>query len=145
MTLEKILNERIADFALMYIKLHRFHWFVQGPHFNTFHKMYEDLYDETTGYLDDFAERLLAIGGTPVATLKGFLALSTLEEEGDEVTPSQIGETLLKDFAHITKKLHDGIQVAETANDPATVDMFTVTISELEKHMWFIKQTLKQG
>ena len=145
MNLEKVLNERIADFALMYVKLHRFHWYVQGPHFTTFHAIYEGLYNDFSNYLDNYAERLLAIGGTPVATLKGFLALSALSEEGDEVTPHQIGQTLQNDLGHIVKKLKDGIAVSDATNDVATSDLFTVTIADLEKQLWFIKQTLKQG
>ncbi|MCL1996917.1 MAG: DNA starvation/stationary phase protection protein [Defluviitaleaceae bacterium] len=143
MNLEKILNERIADFAVLYFKLHRFHWFVQGPAFYNSHKLYEELYDETTELIDQFAERLLTIKGTPAATMKSYLALSSISEEGDEVTPEEIGKTLIKDFSHVVERLKAGIDVAEENRDMATADLFTVTIGQLEKHLWMLGQTLK--
>ena len=143
MKLEKILNENIADFAVLYFKLHRFHWFVQGPAFYNFHKLYEELYDETTALVDEFAERLLTIGGTPAATMKSYLALSGISEEGNEITPQDIAKTLKKDFEHVVSRLKAGIEVAEEEKDQVTADLFIGTIGQLEKHLWMINQSLK--
>ena len=143
MNLEKVLNERIADFAVLYFKLHRFHWFVQGLGFHACHKLYEELYDETTALVDEFAERLLAIKGVPVATMKGYLELASISEEGNEVTPQEISKTLVKDFGHVVECLKVGIDAAEESKDLVTADLFTVTIGQLEKHMWMLNQTLK--
>lgn len=143
MNLEKIFNERIADFAILYFKLHRFHWFVQGQDFHVFHKLYEELYNEATSLIDEFAERLLSINGTPAATIKSYLALATISEEGNEVYPKDIAKSLINDYSHIAEKLKTGITAAEDVNDPATADLFTVTIAQLEKHIWMLSQTLK--
>lgn len=38
MNLENVLNQQIADFNVLYTKLHRFHWYVKGPQFLRFMK-----------------------------------------------------------------------------------------------------------
>jgi len=143
MKLHDFLNERISDFALLYFKLHRFHWFVEGSGFFPFHTKYEELYDEMTELLDEYAERLLSIGGTPFATIKQYLATSKLSEDGTEVEPKAIGNTIIKDFSAVVLSLKDGIKIAEDHDDDTTADMFITTISSLEKHIWMFKQSVK--
>jgi len=142
--LEKTFNELISDFAVLYFKLHRFHWFVEGIGFYTFHKVFEDLYDETTDLVDSFAERLLSIKGTPVSTLKEFLSLTSISEDGSETCPKEISKTLIADYENIVKKLKDGIELAEEVKDTATSDLFTVTITAIEKNIWMLSQVIKQ-
>ncbi|MCL2377456.1 MAG: DNA starvation/stationary phase protection protein [Defluviitaleaceae bacterium] len=143
MKLHSFLNERIADLGVMYFKLHRYHWYVEGPHFYGLHEKYEELYDEATEIFDEFAERLLAIGGAPASTMKEYLALSKISEEGKEVTPEAIFETLIKDYSYMASALKEGIELAEGERDMATADMFVETVSTFEKHLWMFKQSLK--
>ena len=53
------MNKAVANYNVLYMKLHHFHWFVKGPEFFTLHEKFEELYDEVTGYTDEIAERLL--------------------------------------------------------------------------------------
>uniref|UniRef100_UPI000B2A3799 Dps family protein n=1 Tax=Clostridium sp. NkU-1 TaxID=1095009 RepID=UPI000B2A3799 len=64
------LNEYLANQQVMYIKLHNLHWYVKGRSFFTLHAKLEELYDQTAQIMDEVAERLLALGGSPVASLK---------------------------------------------------------------------------
>jgi len=143
MTLHNFLNERIADFGVMYFKLHRFHWFVQGPDFYPRHAKYEELYDEITAIFDEYAERLLAIDGAPAATMKEYLALSKISEEGSEVSSEAIFKTLIKDYSYMVAALKEGIDLAEDQGDNVTADMFIGTIATFEKHLWMFKQSIK--
>ena len=143
MNLKDFLNVRISDLAVMYIKLHRFHWFVEGSGFYALHEKFEELYDETTGFFDEFAERLLAIGGTPASTMKQYLALAEISEEGNEVKPKDIFEALIKDYNFLAEALKKGVGMAQDAEDEPTADLFIGTISTLEKHIWMFKQSIK--
>jgi len=142
MTLHGFLNERIADFGVMYFKLHRFHWYVEGPFFYPLHEKYEELYDELTELFDEYAERLLSIGGKPASTMKEYLSLSKVSEEGNEVAPKAIFETLIKDYSHVVAALKEGVELAEGERDMATADMFIETIATFEKHLWMFKQSV---
>ena len=46
MTVEQMINLQIANWNVLYTKLHRFHWYVKGPHFFTLHVKFEELYEE---------------------------------------------------------------------------------------------------
>jgi starvation-inducible DNA-binding protein len=142
MTLHGFLNERIADFGVLYFKLHRFHWYVEGPSFYPLHGKYEELYDELNELFDEYAERLLSIGGKPASTMKEYPSLSKISEEGNEVAPKAIFETLIKDYSHIVAQLKEGIELAEGQRDMATADMFIETIATFEKHLWMFKQSV---
>src|SRR5690625_6148648 len=62
-------NELIANQGVLFVKLHQYHWYVQGPHFFTLHVKLEELYEESNEYFDAFAERLIAKGEKPFSTL----------------------------------------------------------------------------
>ncbi|MDR2168286.1 MAG: DNA starvation/stationary phase protection protein [Clostridiales bacterium] len=143
MALKDFLNVRIADLAVLYIKLHRFHWFVEGKLFYPLHAKFEELYDEATELYDEFAERLLAIGGAPAATMKEYLALTMISEEGNEVAPKDIFNTLIKDYSLLVDELKKGIAIAQDADDESTADLFIGTITTLEKHLWMFKMSIK--
>ena len=85
------LNKLVANLTVLYTKLHSFHWYVSGRSFYTLHEVFENYYNYTTETLDEAAERLLAIGGRPVSTLKGALELATIKEATEKAilqTPS---------------------------------------------------------
>ena len=60
----KELNQQVANWTVAYTKLHNFHWYVKGPNFFSLHEKFEELYNEASQYVDDLAERILAIGVT---------------------------------------------------------------------------------
>lgn len=143
MKLHQFFNERISDLAILYIKLHRFHWYIEGPSFYQLHEKYEELYDEATALYDEFAERLLAIGGKPYATMKDYLAHGTISEEGNETDPKDIYATLIKDYEGQVNALKEGVKIAEDAGDDTSADLFISTIGALQKHLWMFKQSAK--
>ena len=143
MDLEKIFNQQIANLSVLYFKLHHFHWFVQGKEFYIYHELYENLYQETTALIDQFAERLLAIKGTPVSTLKDFLALSSIQEGVSATCPVEISKILIADYSIIIDKLREGIKAAEDIGDLSSADMFIGIITDLEKHIWMFNQVIK--
>jgi starvation-inducible DNA-binding protein len=71
--LVSILNKQIANWSVLYTKLHNYHWYVKGGQFFTLHVKFEEFYNEAGLHVDELAERLLAIGGKPAATLKEYL------------------------------------------------------------------------
>lgn len=64
------LNIQLANWNVINTKLQNYHWFVAGPDFFTLHAKFEEFYTEAQGNIDEIAERILAIGGKPVATLR---------------------------------------------------------------------------
>lgn len=136
------LNTQVANFSVLYMKLHNYHWYVKGENFFTLHVKFEELFSEAALHLDTIAERMLSLGALPTATLKEQLQLSTIKEAtGDENTQKMI-ESLTDDFNTICKELTEGINLAERKDDQPTADMFIAIRTSLEKHNWMLKAYL---
>ncbi|WP_040207578.1 Dps family protein [Neobacillus jeddahensis] len=142
MTIEQVLNQQIANWNVLYMKLHHFHWYVKGPHFFTLHAKFEELYGEAAATIDEFAEQLLSIGGNPISTLKESLQLATIEEASEKLTAEEMVQVVVKDFSLIIDELKTGMEVAEQNNDDVTSDMFLALVGKLSKHNWMLQSFL---
>lgn len=135
-------NKQVANWTVLYTKLHNYHWYVKGRHFFTLHTKFEELYNEAATIIDEFAERILALEGKPVATLKEYLELSSVKEATGSENEEEMVQQLHDDFATIVDELHSAIELAENAADTATADMLTEVKMSLRKHMWMFKAYL---
>ena len=137
--LYQVLNKQVANFSVLFTKLHHHHWYVKGPEFFTLHEKFEELYDEINEFYDEFAERLLTIGGNPVSNLKGYLEITSLGEVESNLNAKEMVKSVHDDFILITKELEEGVHIAQEQNDEATADLFISTIAQLEKHAWMLR------
>lgn len=94
----EVLNKQVANWSVLFTKLHNFHWYVKGPQFFTLHEKFEQFYTEAAGHIDEIAERILAIGGKPVATMKEYLELSSVQEAAYGETAEGMVEAIMKDY-----------------------------------------------
>lgn len=138
----KELNQQVANWTVAYTKLHNFHWYVKGPNFFSLHEKFEELYNEASQYVDDLAERILAIGGNPVGTLKESLEISIVDEAGKNYSAEQMVETFSNDLTHISEQLVKSIEVAGEAGDDVSEDMFIGMKNSVDKHNWMFKSYL---
>ncbi|ANB56776.1 general stress protein 20U [Anoxybacillus sp. B7M1] len=140
--LTDIVNKQIANWSVLYIKLHNYHWFVKGQQFFTLHTKFEELYNEAALHIDELAERLLALGGAPVATMKECLESASVKEaKGNETAEEMVG-ALVSDFETMIQELKDGMQLADEVGDETTGDMLLGIHQSLEKHVWMLKSFL---
>src|SRR5690625_856994 len=117
------LNQLLSNQFVMYVKLHRYHWFVQGRHFFQLHEKFEELYNMHAADLDEVAERILKIDGKPLATMIKYLKEATLEEANADDKENEIIAQLTKDYQQIITEIRDeGIPLASEQNDEPTAD-----------------------
>jgi starvation-inducible DNA-binding protein len=133
-----VLNKQIANWSVLYIKLHNYHWYVKGGQFFTLHVKFEEFYNEAGLHVDVIAERLLAIGGNPVATMKECLEISSVKEANGQESADEMVQSIINDFSLITGELREGMNLAEKMNDETTGDMLLAIHSGLEKHIWML-------
>jgi starvation-inducible DNA-binding protein len=138
-----VLNKQVANWSVLYVKLHNFHWYVKGPQFFTLHAKFEELYNEAATYVDELAERILALKGQPLATMKEYLETSTIKESTNTESAEEMVRTLVNDFSAIISELKEGMDIANEADDEITADMFLAIHTALEKHVWMLSAFLK--
>lgn len=136
------LNKQVATWSVMYTKLHNFHWYVKGPQFFTLHAKFEELYNEATLHMDEIAERLLTLGGKPVATLAEHLEMSDVKEATGKESTDQMVSSVVKDFDTIMKSLKKGMDEAAKDEDDMTEDLLNAVYQSIEKHQWMLNAFL---
>ncbi|SFE50447.1 starvation-inducible DNA-binding protein [Paenibacillus catalpae] len=140
--LTEVLNIQIANWSLLFTKLHNYHWYVKGPQFFTLHLKFEELYTEAALHVDNLAERLLALGGSPVATLHGVLETATVKDAVGDESATEMVRTIVADFGTIVDELKEGMSIANREDDETTGDMLLAIHYSLEKHVWMLKSFL---
>ncbi|MEC0178760.1 DNA starvation/stationary phase protection protein [Paenibacillus favisporus] len=141
-TLEQVLNQQVANFSILYVKIHNYHWYVKGEQFFTLHAKFEELYNDITQKVDDIAERLLTIKGRPAATIKEYLEIGTVAEATGKEDARGMVQSLIHDFSVVSKELQDGIRLAEDVGDHPTADMLIGIQADLDKHVWMLESYL---
>lgn len=143
--LTHVINKQIANWSVLYMKLHNFHWYVKGSQFFTLHTKFEEFYNEAGLHVDELAERLLSIGGAPVATMKECLELASISEANGNEEAEQMVQSISNDFSIVISELKEGMSIAGELHDETTGDMLLAIHSTLEKHVWMLKAFLNQS
>ena len=136
--IEKGLNGILADSTVLYEKLHAFHWYVAGPQFFQLHAKFEELYDRFAEVVDDVAERVLTIGGKPLATLSAVLDQAEIKEYDGTKSGSDMIAALAGDFKLLLDKSGRVIDEADKAGDRGTVNLLDELRDELQKSLWML-------
>jgi starvation-inducible DNA-binding protein len=140
--LTETLNNQVANFSVLYMKLHHYHWYVKGENFFTLHLKFEELYTEMALHFDTIAERMLSLGALPTATLNEQLQLASIKEATSDENAQEMVKTLTDDFDTLCTELTEGITLAEDNNDQPTADLFIAIRTSLEKHRWMLEAYL---
>lgn len=105
------LNRLLANFFVMYVKLHRYGWYVKGEQRVTLQPMFKSNTAVCKEHIDQIVELILALGGQPYATMVKYVKEATIPEataddEVHEMMEQLISDTdiLLKDIDFIMNK-----------------------------------------
>lgn len=137
------LNQLLIDYQVHYQSLRLFHWNVKGPFFFMLHEKFEELYLEAAERIDEVAERILALDGTPKGSLASITAHATIPSSEDIVDANDMVQAILDANAVLVKNLTAVLSSAGEVEDEGTLDIFTGYIREIEKQNWMLKAFLK--
>lgn len=138
------LNQQVANFAVLYVKLHRYHWFIQGKHFFSWHAQFEEMYKTFAGYYDELAERILSLNGKPLATMQKYLKETTLIEAEAEHQEEEMLSELYADLTQISNEIERGKELCREDGDDPTEDLLIQIQKKLEKYAWMLRASLAE-
>ncbi|MCH1723802.1 Dps family protein [Lactococcus formosensis] len=141
---QEVLNQTVADLSQAAALVHQTHWYMRGSGFLTLHPKMDEFMDALNEHLDEFAERLITIGGSPVSTLKEFDEKSKIELQPAtwDKSMSERLHGVLDTYKYLAKLFQEGMDVAESENDAVTVDLYTVALGDVEKTIWMLEAEL---
>ena len=140
-TAASTVNSIVANLGVLYVKLHQYHWYVQGPHFYTLHEKFEELYNEVNQNFDEFAERLIAKGEKPYSTLAEYLEHASISEKPyeEKIPADQMVENLVNDYRIIRDVTAKGIELSANEEDAVTEDLLTGYKSSVDNTIWMLQ------
>jgi starvation-inducible DNA-binding protein len=138
-TIQDVLNKQVANWNVLYVKLHNYHWYVKGPHFFTLHEKFEELYNEAATNIDKLAERLLVLKGKPVATMKEYMDIATVQEARGGESAEEMVQNVINDFELLISEIKEAMSITESEGDEVTHDMLLSVRESLAKHNWMLR------
>jgi len=137
------LNTLLADEFVLYTKVRRSHWNVTGIHFHDLHLLFEELYEELDVIIDQVAERVRALGHHSIGTLKDFLGMTHLLEEGDTSDSVSLIRDLLNDYETVVRVIREYAEEVDSKFKDSGTEDFLIGIMEIhEKRAWMLRSLL---
>ncbi|MBB6052283.1 Dps family protein [Armatimonas rosea] len=144
-TVAERLHLLLADEYVLSTKTRKAHWNVTGPHFMSYHKLFEEQYEQLAETVDAVAERSLMLGIKVPATLAELSQLTRLNEEpGENPDADGLISVLLTDHEAIVRQLREDIESTAELGDDGTTDFFTGLLEQHEKTAWMLRSHLTE-
>jgi len=126
-----------------YLKAHEFHWNVEGVHFQQFHELFGKIYEEVYGIIDDFAEKLRALGCYAPGSLSRLSILSRIEDQVEPLPDGAMVAMLLEDSDKMVILLKMVYDRAEAAGEHGFSNFLAERMDAHRKHSWMLRSVLK--
>lgn len=142
------LNQLIADLSQLHTNIQQTHWYMRGSEFYKLHLLMDDYNDILDDQLDAVAERLIAIGGSPIATTHEFIENSGLPDNKitfDQLSLTQLMNRLDDQLKYLRDQYQNGIDITDDEKDYSTQDMLIANHTEIEKLIWMVSAYLGKG
>ena len=142
-----ILDQLTADLSQASAAIHQIHWYLRGKNFKTYHELMDDYRDQVEEQLDEVAERLIIIDGSPVSTLEEFAEKTNIESVPGEWGKSIEDhlERLVDIFRTLVAEYSKGIKTASEEGDDVSEDIFINFKGDLELNIWMMQAELDQA
>ena len=144
--MDKFINQLKIAFASQYavaIKTQNYHWNVEGIDFYQKHKMFQKIYEEVYGAVDDFAENIRKIKAYTPASLYRFSALAAIDDEVEILEPQAMVAELLRDAEKMQEIMKVLFTEAEARGENGLSNFLADRQDAFAKHAWFLRSTLK--
>lgn len=138
------LDKYLANTGVIYIKMHNLHWNVCGLNFQSVHEYLETVYDGFSDVLDEVAEAIKMQGEYPLASLKEYLEVTTIEEiPSKDYKVTEVLNIVLGDLRILKAQSMEIRSLASEEDDYAIVSMMEGHLSNYDKTLWFIESMVK--
>jgi starvation-inducible DNA-binding protein len=144
--MDKFINQLKIAFASQYafaIKAQNYHWNVEGIDFYQKHKMFQKIYEEVYGAVDDFAENIRKIKAYTPASLYRFSALAAIDDELEILDPQAMVAELLRDAEKMQEIMKVLFVEAEALGHHGLSNFLADRQDAFAKHAWFLRSTAK--
>ncbi|MCL4219917.1 MAG: DNA starvation/stationary phase protection protein [Phycisphaerales bacterium] len=141
----KGLNDLLADAMVFRFKAQQRHWNIKGRHFFELHAKFEEQYNRWSELIDELAERVLSLGGTPLQTFKDVMTHAAISEAPGEADEKSMVKGTLDDFETMRKRLAQVSRAAAEVGDRTTENLLDPHIDFIAKARWMFAAFLGES
>jgi len=134
------LQRNLSTTITLYLKFKKYHWDIRGRFFRDLHLAYDEFIEEFFESIDEQAERLVALGGSPANAPSDLERYSVIKVPTETVRDARTQVTdLVADLTRISKAYRDDSKTVDDHNDPATADMYNGYAATTDKMRWMLQ------
>ncbi|MFC3903938.1 Dps family protein [Acinetobacter marinus] len=130
------LNHLLSSYHIFYINVRGYHWNVKGEHFFSLHEKFEELYTDLQLQIDEIAERILTLGGTPLHAYSDFSENASIKEDKNVHDGKQCVQGVVSGLQSLIEEQRKVSEAAEAVDDQGSSDLVTEYVLEQEKLVW---------
>ncbi|MBV7363300.1 DNA starvation/stationary phase protection protein [Actinomycetaceae bacterium TAE3-ERU4] len=140
---KEALQQSLVDLIQLSLQAKQAHWNIQGEGFQSLHEFLDGVVDQSRIALDEFAERLAAIGFVSDGRAETVTKTTTLKELPGGAIPVDQGYKLIEAaLTQTANTMKEHISAVDDA-DPLSSDLLISTARDLEKSAWMMRMYSK--
>ena len=142
-TVANMLQQRLSSYNDLHLTLKHIHWNVVGPSFIGVHEMLDPQVASVRGMVDEVAERIATLGGSPVGT-PGYVSTNRSWDDYSLLRATTLEHLGALDLVYtgVVEDHRSGIEEVGDL-DPVTEDLLTTQSGQLEQYQWFVRAHLE--
>ena len=141
--LQSKLNELLANYSHFYMNVRGFHWNIQGEEFFTLHAKFEELYNDLMLKIDEIAERILTLEGTPFHAYSEYAKISEVPEVQGVSNGNKAVSSILAALKIVITQQREILNLSGELDDEGTNALMSDYIREQEKLVWMYSAYLR--
>ena len=121
------------------------HWNVTGPHFASYHALFEQQYTELFAAVDEIAERVRSLGHAAPSGLQALAKAASLKDADPGASAEEMVRDLMAAHRSVGEAAHRLEHLADDEDDEVTTDLAVQRMSAHAKAAWMLEATLGRG
>ena len=119
---------------------------MSGPHFRSYHLLFEEQAAEIFATTDEIAERVRKIGGTTLRSIGHIGKTQSIKDNDEEfVSAGEMVSELLNDNKAAVAAMRNARKVCEEHEDVGSTSLLETFIDQAEKRVWFLFESARQA
>jgi starvation-inducible DNA-binding protein len=130
------LNLLLSNTQIFNMNTRGLHWNIKGDKFFELHIKFEELYTDLNLKVDEIAERILTLEGSPIHSFSSYIKIATIKELTNINSATKSIEAIITSLNTLIKLEREILSVANKANDEGTSSLMSDYIRQQEKSIW---------
>jgi len=133
----------LADTITFYQKTHQFHWNVEGGDFYMLHLLFERIYQEVYGSVDEIGEQLRALDSVAPYGHNRLSELTTITDTDEKLNGTDMIRVLLVDNSKVLSSLMNAYRMAERFSEIGLSNFLQDRYKAHKVHQYFLRSSLR--